>query len=329
MIVSFVKLWIRNMNSTPKYSFIIPVYNGAEVLSRSLNSILEQDFINFEVIVIDDGSTDNTFEICIRYQQRDDRVKLYRQSNGGVSVARNKGIDKSIGDYLFFMDADDCLHDSKVLFHVDQFITSHADCDIFQFQTFICNGEQKKPIKLITINTSVSINKYAKLKVARGEIWNYIFRKDIIDVNNLRFIDGLRISEDQAFVYSYLVYCKQIGVSFIPTYLYYNDNVVSATKKRFSIEDLRDHMIATHAIISHLDKKRESYRFICERVTMMEMYLLNICAQLDFYDVSYIKRHLQTGFRFLRNNKGLLIVAMKINFNFSLFLYKRFILKKI
>ncbi len=316
------------MNSHPKYSFIIPSYNCAEFLHRSLNSILEQEFHDFEIIIIDDGSTDNTFEICTEYQHRDDRIKFYRQSNAGVSAARNNGISKSTGDYLFFIDADDSLYNSKVLSGIDNFIVHHADCDIFQFQIFFVNGEKISPIKSIHIDAAVDIVEYAKLKMACGSVCSYIFKRDVIVVNSIFFIAGLRISEDQAFVYSYFSYCKKIGVLSVPGYLYYSDNLNSTTKKAYSKKDLEGHIVATNAIIAHLHRNKSSYRFICERVAMMYMYILNICAQLKSDDFKYIKKNIHINPQFLRNNKGLLLIAMKINFHLTLLLYKRFILKR-
>ena len=310
------------MAKSPKYSFIMPVYNGENFLHRSLNSILEQDFQDFEIIVIDDGSVDNSFEVCHKYVQENDKIRLFRQENKGVSSARNTGIAKSQGQFLFFIDADDSLYDSKVLSEINKFIVQHENCDLFQFQSFTCCKEKFTPIKNIDLNTALDIRVYSKLKIARGEVWNYVFKKDIITTNNLSFTEGLRISEDQAFVYSYFAYCRKIGVSSTYCYLYHNDNADSATKKMYSFRDLEDHIIATQAIISHLDKNRCSYRFLCERVAMMQMYLLNICAQLNSYDVNYVQRNVHANFHFLRNNKGWLLLAMKKNFSLSILLYK-------
>lgn len=305
----------------------MPVYNGAKFLHRSLNSILEQDFQDFEIIVIDDGSVDNSFDVCHKYAQENDKIRLFQQENRGVSSARNTGIAKSQGQFLFFIDADDSLYDLKVLSSINRFIIQHEDCDLFQFQMLICKGTGFTPIKAINIDAAIDIKEYSKLKFARGNACNYIFRKKIIIANNLSFTEGLRISEDQAFTYSYFSYCQRIGVSSICCYLYHNDNADSATKKMYSFRDLEDHIIATQAIISHLDKAKRSYHFLCERVAMMQMYLLNICVQLNTYDVAYVKRHIHINIRFLRNNKGLLLLAMKMNLNLTLMLYKRFILK--
>lgn len=90
-------------------SVIVPVFNGAPYIAACLQSILAQSYDNLEVIVIDDGSRDKTCEICSRIQATDSRVRLIRQANAGMSVARNRGIESAAGKYITFVDADDLL----------------------------------------------------------------------------------------------------------------------------------------------------------------------------------------------------------------------------
>src|SRR5690554_7984530 len=93
----------------PKISVIIPVYNKAPYLEQCLNSVINQTYKNLEIIIIDDGSTDNSLEICEKYRKKDERIQLISQENQGVSVARNKGIQKASGEWIYFLDADDYL----------------------------------------------------------------------------------------------------------------------------------------------------------------------------------------------------------------------------
>lgn len=316
------------MSNTPKFSLIIPVFNCSKLLPRCLDSILIQTYTDYEVILINDGSTDNTSEICSEYVQRDIKIKYFQQENSGVSKARNLGIINSSGTFLFFVDADDFLYDSQVLLNINRYISKHIDCDIFQFQTFIRNKLNIQPLKLICTDVVIDIRKYANLKIARGEVWNYIFRKDIILSNKVLFIDNLRVSEDQAFVYSYFVYCQKIGISSIPTYYYCDDNSQSATKRNYSQQDLDDHICAISYIISHLNKKRNSYYFICERIAMMFIHILNIYLQITSYNLNDLKKKIHIEYRYMKNNKCLLLFLMKCNLKFSLFLYKKFIFNR-
>ena len=93
--------------TVPKISIIVPVFNVEQYLPRCIDSILNQSFRNFELLLIDDGSSDNSGNICDRYAKNDFRIKVFHKKNGGVSSARNVGIDNAIGDWIFFSDADD------------------------------------------------------------------------------------------------------------------------------------------------------------------------------------------------------------------------------
>lgn len=88
-------------------SIIVPVYNTEKYLSACLDSILTQSFTDFELLLVDDGSTDKSGEICDEYAQKDSRIRVFHKENGGVSSARNLGIEEAVGDYLHFVDADD------------------------------------------------------------------------------------------------------------------------------------------------------------------------------------------------------------------------------
>ena len=91
----------------PEISVILPVYNTGEILEKTIESILHQTFQDFELIIIDDGSTDNSYQICRKYSVKDKRIRVISQKNSGVCAARNKGIDLSEGKYITFCDHDD------------------------------------------------------------------------------------------------------------------------------------------------------------------------------------------------------------------------------
>lgn len=102
-----------NVNS-PKVSIIVPVYNVEKYLHRCVDSILLQTFTDFELLLIDDGSTDKSVDICDKYALKDSRIRVFHKKNGGVSSARNLGIKKSSGVYILFVDSDDYLSPSHL-----------------------------------------------------------------------------------------------------------------------------------------------------------------------------------------------------------------------
>ena len=94
-------------NINPKISIIVPVYNAEKYLNECVDSILNQDFTDFELLLVNDGSKDNSGHLCDKYAHKDNRVRVFHKENGGVSSARNLGLDNAIGEYIVFIDSDD------------------------------------------------------------------------------------------------------------------------------------------------------------------------------------------------------------------------------
>lgn len=107
-------------------SIIVPCYNYGHLLPYTLDSILSQSYQNWEAVIIDDGSADNTREVTLSYQQRDPRFRYVHQTNSGLSSARNTGIKNALGDFIIFLDADDLISEEKIRAHVDHFSQSDA-----------------------------------------------------------------------------------------------------------------------------------------------------------------------------------------------------------
>lgn len=103
------------MNYCPKFTVIIPVYNVAAYLAKCIDSVLKQEFKQYEVILIDDGSTDESGTICDKFAEQDKRIVVIHQKNKGLSAARNIGIENAKGEYILFLDSDDYWHDSSAL----------------------------------------------------------------------------------------------------------------------------------------------------------------------------------------------------------------------
>ena len=115
-------------------SVIVPIYNVEKYLERCIQSILDQDYKNIEVILINDGSTDRSGEICRKYKEIDNRIVLIEQENGGMSSARNAGLDAAKGEYIFFVDSDDYVSSSFVSFALEDFIRNESDIVVFGYK---------------------------------------------------------------------------------------------------------------------------------------------------------------------------------------------------
>ena len=125
---------------SPLISVIVPVYNKEKYVAECLNSILNQTYSNIEVIIIDDGSTDKSLEICMRYAEEDKRVKVFPQENGGPSAARNKGLDNAKGEYVAFVDADDILERNAYTLMVNELIDTKASIVVVGMKYLYKNG---------------------------------------------------------------------------------------------------------------------------------------------------------------------------------------------
>lgn len=200
-----------------KISIIIPVYNAEATLSECLDSILYQNYDNIEIIIINDGSTDNSKIIAEKYLAKDKRVKVFHKSNAGVSSARNFGIKKANGEWMTFVDSDDVLgngffdllkkgNGADLIFADVRQIDLKGN-DFLEFHHQDCYVGLKDAIEKHNILVS-------------GDLHSKMFRSSIIKNNNLFFDESIHYSEDRLFFDTYLVSVNKIMLSSIVGYLY-------------------------------------------------------------------------------------------------------------
>lgn len=174
-------------------SVIIPMYNSAQYISETIESILSQKDIGYEVIIINDGSTDNSAEICKQYLS--ENVKLINQENSGAPTARNRGIENAIGKYLLFLDSDDLLCDG--LFEsLQNFMYDEYNCIIGNF----IRMERRGDIEDISYSTRTDLIYYYSLPPYPC---NKLYNREIINKYSIRF-DNVRITQDLNFYYKFL-----------------------------------------------------------------------------------------------------------------------------
>lgn len=212
------------MENSIQISIVIPVYNTAHYLERCLESITNQTFTSFEVILVDDGSTDSSKEIYKEFEKSDKRFQSFYQSNLGPSAARNVGIEKSKGKFLSFIDADDYV--------APNYLKDLYKASIDNKLNLVCSGyfelskyhENPYPVHdFKTFNTI--INKEALIpqlfKGTAGVLWGKLFSIQIVKENQLRLHPSIKMSEDLLFVLAYSFYVDKIGIVHKNNY-YYN-----------------------------------------------------------------------------------------------------------
>ena len=222
-----------------KYSIIIPVYNVEKYLKQSIQSVLDQTYEDFEVILIDDGSTDNCPAICDELAEKDERVKVIHKQNGGVSSARNEGILQAKGDYILFLDADDCF-DKKLLENCLPYTEKELNAFYFNYANIYKNGEQVvKPNfnnMVLNLYDEQWVENFKKLlwgnRVFIGVIWNGCYNRSFILKNNLFFDTRYVLSEDSLYnIILFLYIDKYLVLDFVGYYYNCtNENSVCKTK---------------------------------------------------------------------------------------------------
>lgn len=202
----------------PIVSIIVPVYNCESYISECLDSILIQTYSNIEILIINDGSIDNTEKIIDNYLKKDTRIKYFFQQNSGPSEARNIGISNSNGKYIVFVDADDTIEIEYVECLFNKMVSSNSDLvccgykDISVYGITNCNDFTLKHIN------SIHYILEAVCKGTGGVLWGKIYKKEIITKNKLRMNKNLFMSEDLIFVLQYVSVSKSF--SSLNKYLY-------------------------------------------------------------------------------------------------------------
>lgn len=194
-------------------SIIVPIFNVEKYLSECLNSIISQSISDYEVLLINDGSTDKSGDICDEYAQKDSRFKVYHKQNGGVSSARNFALEKIQGDWVYFCDADDLLYEKTLEILIRKFDDS-VDCTMGGYikineQGNIIEDNKNHEENYMSIEEILVDFYHSKYKMINGYIWNRLFRRCIIERYKLRFREDIYIKEDGLFLVQYLCKCRR------------------------------------------------------------------------------------------------------------------------
>lgn len=241
-------------------SIVIPIYNAETYLKICLERLMALEMNDVEFICVDDGSSDNSFNLCKMYSERDCRIKVIKQKNSGVSCARNTGLKNSTGKYVAFVDADDWILPGydKML---DKLRT--LDCDLICFDYEYWYSENK---------VDVCSRGYSSCKVSENEIlqkllsgksnnvWSNIYRRKIIEEKNIRFPGNITIGEDYFFNLKY--FCEIKNIFYINEALYcYNLSNQSSAMHKISTSRIQDYMVIFDEIESMCRKKNLDFTF--------------------------------------------------------------------
>lgn len=192
-----------------KYSVIVPVFNAEGRLKRCLDSVLGQAYKNWELLLIDDGSSDNSFSICFDYAKKDGRIRVFHQENSGPSVARNVGLEQATGDWICFVDSDDFIS-KDYLKEIDCAIRRNQELEMvfFGFHKLRSDGEILNTVILEDNNyKGVKLASYLSKKGVFGFTWIKVFRRD--KIGDTRFRRDLNLFEDEVFTCEVMQRCRE------------------------------------------------------------------------------------------------------------------------
>ncbi len=230
-----------------KYSVIIPVYNSEKTIKRCVESITLQNRHDVEIIIINDGSTDETESICKTLQtQYHNLIYIYKE-NGGVSSARNSGLSVANGEFVMFVDSDDYV-DIKCFDTIDKYTKTNADFYQFGF-SIVANGlvKETQEFSECAVNTLNEKEAFISEGIVTRSInspWAKIYKRKIIDEINLRFCEELSVGEDLTFVFSFLLSAKKIER--LSDKIYFADTSNEESLSRKYREDLSEQLIGVY-----------------------------------------------------------------------------------
>lgn len=244
--------------SEPLISIIVPVYNVELYLSRCIDSIINQTYKNLEIILVDDGSTDNCGIICDDYEKKDSRIKVIHKKNGGQAEARNRGLDLSVGEYIVFIDSDDYIDEHMIEVLYCKLKEDNSDMAICNYMISnedenhnICHTEPRIYLKNEIVEYDDIWKRFlGKEHIAFVIACNKIYKKKLF--YNVKYAEG-KVYEDEYIIHRLLGQCKRISFVEKPLYFYLIRNG-STTNREYSIKkmDMVEAMIdRTEYSISH------------------------------------------------------------------------------
>lgn len=199
----------------PVLSIIIPVFNMGKYVEKCIRSILKQSFTDYEIIVVDDGSYDDSNQVVGALANQDSRVKCYRFANAGVAAARNRGIKMATGTFIMFIDADDYIGEGYLHNIIAQTSLYNADIYIWGISKVYPNGKvvREKPdlqgcLDSTSFLTTFIAEQYGKHQGLYGYISNKLIRTNIVKLNSIEFNETMNLMEDYDFYLQYFLHCK-------------------------------------------------------------------------------------------------------------------------
>lgn len=306
-----------------KYTVIIPTYNVEEYIERTIKSVLSQTYKNIEIILINDGSTDGTIDVLKSFEKKDDRIIVIDKVNGGVSSARNVGIDKSSGDYLYFLDGDDVI-ESTLFQKIFDVLNSKMEIDFISFGYKIIEDSKVKSIfshkeideEIFTKDQLLLL--FLKRKL-RQSMCSFVVKKSIVTRNYIRFDENTTNGEDQEFQMKCMYHSKYsyYSADVMFTYLQRSNSAIS----KFSIKYLTL-LTVFERLFEYIEKKDQNvFEYLKLYALYTYFYVLKKAVKNDDQNLIKIVINNYKSFdykvKFEANYFVIKTIVLKLLFSFS------------
>lgn len=236
-----------------KISIVIPAYNASSTIKRCINSVLSQSYQDFELIIVNDGSTDNTYDICQEYAARDSRIILINKENGGVVSSRQCGLEKITGEYSIQIDSDDYIDSGMLETMIEVAINDDADIVYTDYYYQINGKESAVSQDFGTLDPTTLIKQNIEGKFF-GALWNKLIRHTLFIENNISFEKNVLFSEDSLVLIKLLQASKKI--SYIPKPFYHYINYPDSISQRNTVKEIEQKITYINALEKALIKKK-------------------------------------------------------------------------
>lgn len=254
-------------------SVVIPVYNGEKYIKNCLEHVLCQTYEALEVIVIDDGSKDLSYQIVSEMVRKDGRVRLFHQENAGVSSARNAALRLLTGDYVVFVDVDDDIEEDYVECLVTQMKKSDVGLAVCGYLMAVRGDEEHGKYCTFTdeiISTDLALDRILRFQKYNPAIWNKMFDAAIIREHGLLFDPLIAIGEDMLFLVKYCMYVKQCAVIGASKYIYYT-NPTGAMLERKSSDKFKEKWLSEWQAVLLVEEELVQHGFAVESIKIKKV----------------------------------------------------------
>lgn len=244
-------------------SIIIPVYNASQYLDKCLSSIVSQSYRNLEILLVDDGSKDDSLRKCYEWKDKDSRINVFHKKNGGQGSARNVALDNAIGNYIGFVDSDDVIKSDMYEVLLDLLESNDADMVISRAENFYHDDDlvdDGDDTTVVMSSVEAMQDRFTRSRFITDSPCNKLYKSSLFE--KIRFLEN-RLLEDSAFMYKVIYQCHTIAYINKTGYLIRCD-LSSVSRRKYNIR--RCDMITTYEEIASFFSDKEEYRFLLSKM---------------------------------------------------------------